>query len=117
MDILIKNLELPKSCSVCPLCEFGMDYKENPYETCRATGKVSVGIRVKGRKDDCPLIELAEHGDLIDRNILAMALVAETEMVIKSTIAPSVKPEVLYELKNVGNMIFEQPVVLPKSGL
>lgn len=113
-DLLIKNLELPKSCSVCPLCEFGIDYKENPYETCRATGKVSVGIRVKGRRDDCPLMELSEHGDLIDRDNL-IEYISDTFCKPCKRSKPTVCRAC--DFGDVMDIIEEEtPVVLPKSG-
>ena len=115
-DILIKGMEMPRSCQEC-FWDLGYDSIPNCPDIETSNLNVYLGDDRKGRHPDCPLVEIPDHGDLIDRDRLAWALVAETERVYSSTIAPSVKPEVLYELKNVGNMIFEQPVVIPKGGL
>ena len=71
-DILIRGMEMPKSCedchdadlptaiawleAKCP-CAYGMN-KQGVY-----------GLRHK-RHPDCPLVELPQHGDLIDRREL-----------------------------------------------
>ena len=52
MSILIK-MEMPTTCLVCPL----------GWTMCN-------DISINKRKDDCPLIELPPHGDLIDRDKL-----------------------------------------------
>ena len=58
MDILIKNMEMPKSCEKCPLkCVV----KSNPMII---TNK---GVSRLTKEKDCPLIPVPEHGDLIDR--------------------------------------------------
>ena len=53
MSILIRGMEMPKDCSECRFCE----WKDGDDVGCVATGKGA---------DDCPLIELPDHGDLID---------------------------------------------------
>ena len=61
MDILIKNMEMPKSCEKCPLkCVV----KSNPMII---TNK---GVSRLTKEKDCPLIPVPEHGDLIDRDDL-----------------------------------------------
>lgn len=66
MSILI-NMEMPKNCISCRFCKAYMastdskNYKE--YFYCRVLDKV------KG-ENDCPLIEVPKHGDLIDRDAL-----------------------------------------------
>lgn len=62
MDILIKNMEMPKGCNECFFkrsCAFfwGSD-----------------SWRQEERPEDCPLILVAEHGDLIDRDAVATAM-------------------------------------------
>ena len=56
MDILIKNMEMPKSCEKCPLkCVV----KSNPMII---TNK---GVSRLTKEKDCPLIPVPEHGDLV----------------------------------------------------
>ena len=51
MSILIKGMEMPKNCGDC--------WFEHAYEFC------------KSKYEDCPLIEIHPHGDLIDRDKIA----------------------------------------------
>ena len=62
-DILIRGMEMPKTCSQCPMCYDYMMCKLNhfvfwntnePFDCC------------DDRLAGCPLVELPEHGDLID---------------------------------------------------
>ena len=69
MSVLIKGIEMPKSCVDCP-CSLNMFF-------CRAwdgraiTDRTGIEIKEDGivvsRPDWCPLVEVPEkHGDLID---------------------------------------------------
>lgn len=60
-DILIKNYEMPKSC---------ITGKIPDYEYCPFFGSCPKASAKEERPSDCPLVELPEHGDLIDRNEL-----------------------------------------------
>lgn len=63
MSILIKGMEMPKSCLLCP---FGDEF-----------GKCCVNAELEDAKElthSCPLVELPDHGDLIDRDVVADAL-------------------------------------------
>lgn len=50
MSVIVKNMAMPKNCTGCPIC-CGLPYQHRD---------------VKGRRPDCPLIELPPHGRLID---------------------------------------------------
>ena len=61
MSVLIKGLDMPDCCWNCPCLD-------GEYGECNISGQ-----KIKGdgeRIADCPLIELPDHGDLIDRNAL-----------------------------------------------
>lgn len=62
-DILIRGMEMPVSCFGCPLIALQNDGGTHCKLTCTSCeiGRVN---------DDCPLHELPEHGDLIDRDAL-----------------------------------------------
>ncbi len=72
MSILIKGMRIPKNCCECPL--------ETDYGTC---GYYSLFVEGghdsdwEKRRDDCPLIELPSHGDLIDIGALNDAMYHE----------------------------------------
>ena len=51
-DILIKNMKMPKDCFDCPIGECLSRYE-----------------LMEGRPEDCPLVEVQAHGDLIDRDL------------------------------------------------
>lgn len=66
MSILIKGMELPKSCFDCPFM-YGRRY-------CRVNSRIEFNdpeySELKGRYDGCPLVEVPPHGRLIDADAL-----------------------------------------------
>lgn len=66
MDILIKNMEMPKSCEGCPLCFLSSDGRN--FFCTRQIGK-RFDLSLSGqRQEGCPLIPVPEHGDLVQLN-------------------------------------------------
>lgn len=79
MSVLIRGMEMPKSCSVntCLLCTLGYRTKDGYTEWCRRPAWQGGGFRFVGmhgeenkRPDDCPLISIPPHGRLIDADEL-----------------------------------------------
>ena len=81
MSVLIKGMKMPKSCSTCQMLE------GDPADgICHAAGRWldddeywTWYVYPEGDIDDskpsnCPLIELPDHGDLIDREKVVKAL-------------------------------------------
>lgn len=67
MSVLIKDMEIPKTCDECWALD---DYGD--YPRCRITEEqrgYNFPIREK-RMDKCPLVPVPPHGDLIDRDKL-----------------------------------------------
>ena len=63
MSILIKGMEMPKSCSVCRLFgEYG----------CPFIGAVGYALTRGERNEDCPLVEVPPHGRLIDADKIGL---------------------------------------------
>ncbi len=60
MSILIKGAKIT-DCWNCPCID-------GEYGECNILGKTIKSER--GRLDDCPLVELPDHGDLIERDAL-----------------------------------------------
>ena len=61
MSILIRGMEMPKTCSDCELYQYGF---------CMVTKKVCDKAWTQ-RQDDCPLIEVkSPHGRLIDADAM-----------------------------------------------
>ena len=72
MSVLIKGMEMPKTCDDCILLRH-YRFLGEPILCCVANDRVLVEVeeyeRDKKRLSDCPLVEvLAPHGDLIDIN-------------------------------------------------
>lgn len=65
MSVYIPGMEMPKSCSECPL--------ETDYGTC---GFYSFFVEAGhdsmpySRRDDCPLVPVPPHGRLIDGDVM-----------------------------------------------
>lgn len=65
MSIIIKGMDMPKICELCPFWVMRTDGR-----WCRTLHKI-IDIS-KDRADDCPLIEIPKgHGRLIDGDIVA----------------------------------------------
>ena len=65
MSVLIRGMEMPTTCSQCPL------YKDDQYEYCSfGVRKIPKSIGFKPiRPDWCPLVEIPPHGRLIDADV------------------------------------------------
>ena len=64
--IYIKGMEMPKSCASCY-------FKYVAFEglvKCDLAGHDFKDYRETGYRDDCPLVPVPDHGDLIDRDAL-----------------------------------------------
>ena len=97
MSILIKGMEMPKSCSVCSFC-FGANNIcpwTREYATC------------KGRHNDCPLVPVPPHGRLIDADKIGLT---DFEIILCQKGNP---------FKNALEMLLEKienaPTVIPAS--
>lgn len=60
MSVLIRGMKMPKNCKSCPL-----RYSSTGYAWCDITGE-SLALEIDMRDDTCPLVELPQHGRLID---------------------------------------------------
>lgn len=83
MSILIKGMEMPKGCLGCPCINA-------KYDECMILQRRAMDVMT--RMTDCPLIELPDHGDLIDRDAMAKDLACDVEMDNKA----------LYDTDSVG---------------
>ena len=70
MSVIVKGMEMPKNCRICPMLFDGHNYR-----WCNITGE-SLGIEEtdNGRDEHCPLIEIpTPHGRLGDLDELKTA--------------------------------------------
>ena len=65
MSVLIKGMKMPPSCEKCRFSGFGG--LRNERVVCMFTGANAYMNKVQ-YLDDCPLIPVPPHGDLIDRD-------------------------------------------------
>ena len=66
MSVLIKGMEMPKSCEKCP-CKTADAFGGLG---CQATGYIPLRKANQDRPDWCPLVEIPPHGRLIDADAL-----------------------------------------------
>ena len=64
-DILIKNMEMPKGCYDCPLCDSRSRFDGNEWHCWCVVLQKEVSDD-GGKNEDCPLIEVPPHGRLVD---------------------------------------------------
>ena len=62
MSVLIKGMEMPKSCEKCP-CKTADAFGGLG---CQTTGYIPLRKANQDRPDWCPLVEIPPHGRLID---------------------------------------------------
>ena len=70
MSVIVKNMEMPKNCSDCPLNYDQMACKVTGTRWWSDTMVLMNFDSCKERLHDCPLIELPPHGRLIDADEL-----------------------------------------------
>lgn len=79
MSVLIKDMETPETCDMCPMLVFiekGDDHdafcycKLSNWKKSCTPNPMAIFEARRFRHLDCPLIELPPHGDLIDRDAL-----------------------------------------------
>lgn len=68
-DILIRGMDKPGSCHECDFCEI-QDINFELLYYCNRTKRFIDEEEACNIPSDCPLHELPEHGDLIDRDVL-----------------------------------------------
>lgn len=67
MSVLIKGMDMPKSCSKCPW----WDVKYGRTICGLWDDTIDIGVdEDTSRPKWCPLVEVPPHGDLIDRNFV-----------------------------------------------
>ena len=69
MSVYIKGLQMPKNCARCEL------FHDEGF--CIVTG-TSIKPWGEKRNADCPLVELPDHGDLIDRDAFRKTMYHDT---------------------------------------
>jgi len=106
MSVLIKGMKMPKNCDACPML-----YE---YRFCELTDDRASSIEWKTeekRMPKCPLIELPDHGDLIDRDELHHNMKADA--INKLSFFDDGYLHYLKGLEAVEDMLNGAPVIIP----
>ena len=100
MSILITGMKMPRSCEYCRFS--GVGGLMNERVVCMFTG-ANAYMNTAQYLDDCPLVEVPPHGDLIDRDKLrekefihdgdAYAVVMSRDIRNSPTIIPAERSE------------------------
>lgn len=67
MSVLIRDMEMPTNCMLCPLCVEEADPANG--EMCMVTGTLMPPC-TRERLDNCPLVPVQPHGRLIDASAI-----------------------------------------------
>ena len=91
-DILIR-MEMPQSCSDCPMCYDMIECTVSPLRFWHGRPENEQFDFRNERHPDCSLVELPEHGDLIDRDALPKERVDWEDIVNAPVVIPSNREE------------------------
>ena len=103
MSVLIKGMEMPTSCMLCPFCVEEADPANG--EMCMVTGTLMPPC-TRERLDNCPLIEIPPHGRLIDADDLL------------ATVHSAMEDDDMYEddYRDVRDWLAVAPTVIEAEG-
>ena len=105
-DILIRGMEKPGSCRECDFCEV-QDINFEILYFCNRNDRFLDDEDACNIPNDCPIIELPEHGDLISsENVI------ET---IERLRDKSGNDEMAFALNWALRLIREKPVIVPSN--
>jgi len=126
MSIYIRDLDAPKECNACDYTAYNV---RNGMSYCRITGTTLARdfevIDDGFKPEDCPIVQVPPHGDLIDRNKL-YEKTAEWEAQALHMVEVTMNDEDTTEWKRWSTVLTERsafkydvadaPTVIPKSG-
>lgn len=100
MSVLIKGMEMPTNCMLCPFCVEEADPANG--EMCMVTGTLMPPC-TRERLNNCPLVPVPPNGRLIDADALKASLVFAEETAEWAVPA----------LRAVLMVIDEMPTIIP----
>ena len=101
MSILIKGMKMPTSCVNCRFSGFGG--LRNERVVCMHTGSNAYMNEVQ-YLDDCPLVPVPPHGDLIDRGALMELYADEDDLRLENMKVP---------IAVIRQNIMDAPTIIP----
>ena len=107
MGVYIKGMEMPTNCWSCRMF-YNCYACEGHYCRCAALGEVigkdSEVLRDK-RRDDCPLVPVPPHGDLVDR--------AEMREIAISLLDKAVTDQEANAIREMWSRLGQMPAYIP----
>lgn len=106
MSVLIKGMEMPTRCGRCDMRISTYDDGIFDHYECCITAAIIDNLGEK--MDDCPLVPVPQHGDLIDRdaNLMSLRKVLYSPFVESGTIETAM-------LKACIKVFEEAPTIIP----
>lgn len=100
MSVLIKGMKMPKGCLGCPCINA-------KYNECMILQRRTTDVMT--RMTDCPLIELPDHGDLVERDALEKELIelSDDEWNKKTGTSWS------RAFEEAADVVYNAPVIIP----
>lgn len=106
MSVLIKGMKMPNGCKDCVLVKRG-----NVYDICPLLrAAVDDDVEFGGSPRNCPLIELPDHGDLVDRNEFIRRLQSWALLI---AMAHGDDDEWIKCIGDVCDHLYDAPVIIP----
>ncbi len=106
MSVLIKGMEMPKSCIFCELYDAD-------YYWCRAAKKeYHETIENKAHPDWCPLVSVPPHGRLIDENWLKDAMITTLEALKKNPKMDGKEMHLIAAFDTLRVMLEDAPTII-----
>ena len=115
MSLIIKGMDMPKSCDTCPILKYNSSIHYCPLARTTMWGEdLAKGERSEG----CPLVEVpAPHGDLIDRDYLLSSFVPSTEELVGMVLENSEAAKyTLAVAKVIENIVCSVPTIIEAEG-
>ena len=120
MSVLIKGMEMPKSCYWCPLginCDACEGYEYYCAALSERIGYENEEPRVPRdkRRDGCPLIEIPPHGRLIDEQWLKDAMITTLEALKKNPKMDKQEMHLVAAFDTLRAMIEDAPTIIERD--
>lgn len=111
MSVLIKGMEMPKSCWLCTLSQL----YEKPREmlVCKITHEEVLRNKIDG---NCPLVPVPPHGRLIDEQWLKDTMIATLEALKKNPKMDRQEMHLIAAFGTLRVMVEDAPTIIESEG-
>lgn len=116
MDILIKGMEMPKNCGerrFAGACGVHNSEEWPDIESIILNDVIGVGGT---RDEDCPIVEVAPHGRLIDADSLEGVLIFTLESLKENPKMDKEEMHLIAAFHTLGVMVDDAPTIIEAEG-